>query len=88
MNPHDLHHDLRAKPWIPVERLDGTADVVSIRGALSEANQIRRISGEIPGEGLALLRLLLALVYCIYNVPAEASEKEKRELWHELSNLG
>ena len=83
-----VHFDLRTEPWIPVERLEGTADVVSIRDALSEANQIRRISGEIPGEGLALLRLLLALVYCIYNVPAEASEKEKRELWHELRDLG
>lgn len=82
------HFDLRTEPWIPVERLDGTADVVSIRDALSGANQIRRISGEIPGEGLALLRLLLALVYCIYNVPAEASEKEKRELWYELRDLG
>ena len=53
-----------------------------------EAHRIRRLSGEIPGEGLALLRFLLSLVYCIYAPPEEAGEKEKRERWGELRSQG
>ncbi|NJE81199.1 type I-E CRISPR-associated protein Cse1/CasA [Olsenella sp. SW781] len=82
------HYDLRFEPWIPVERLDGTADVVSIRDALAGAHQIRRLSGEIPGEGLALLRLLLALVYCINYEFEELGEKQKKERWEELRSQG
>lgn len=88
MSPQSPHYDLRFEPWIPVERLDGTADVVSIRDALIEAHRIRRLSGEIPGEGLALLRFLLSLVYCICAPPEEAGEKEKRERWEELRSRG
>ena len=88
MTQQSLHYDLRFEPWIPVERLDGTADVVSIRDALAGAHQIRRLSGEIPGEGLALLRLLLALVYCINYELEEAGEKQKKERWEELRSQG
>lgn len=81
MEQQILRYDLRTEPWIPVEYLDGTSGVVSIRDALIEAHHIRRISGEIPGEGLALLRLLLALVYCIHSDSEELGEKGKRRLW-------
>ncbi|WP_144743908.1 type I-E CRISPR-associated protein Cse1/CasA [Enorma burkinafasonensis] len=82
------HYDLRFEPWIPVERLDGTADVVSIREALAGAHQIRRLSGEIPGEGIALLRLLLALVYCINADLEDAGEKGKKGRWEKLRSQG
>lgn len=88
MTQQNPHYDLRFEPWIPVERLDGTADVVSIRNALVCAHQIRRISGEIPGEGLALLRLLLALVYRIYDELEGAGEKQKKERWEKLRSQG
>lgn len=88
MTQHNPHYDLRFEPWIPVERLDGTADVVSIRDVLNGAHQIRRISGEIPGERVALLRLLLALVYCIYSPPEDTGEKEKKALWKEMRSKG
>ena len=78
MNQQSPHYDMRFEPWIHIELLDCTADVVSIRDALVEAHRIRRLSGEIPGEGLALLRFLLSLVYCICAPPEEAGEKEKR----------
>ena len=88
MSRQNPHYDLRFEPWIPVERLDGTADVVSIRDALLNAHQIRRLSGEIPGEGLALLRFLLSFVYCIYAPSEEAGEKERRACWGRLRSLG
>ena len=88
MTQQSPHYDLRFEPWIPVERLDGTADVISIRDALVGAHQIRRLSGEIPGEGLALLRLLLAFVYCINYELGEVGEKQKKERWEELRSRG
>lgn len=88
MTHQNPHYDLRFESWIPVERLDGTADVVSIRDALASAHQIRRLSGEIPGEGIALLRLLLALVYCICSPSEDAGEKEKKERWEEIHSKG
>lgn len=88
MAQQNRHYDLRFEPWIPVERLDGTADVVSIRDALVGAHQIRRLSSEIPGEGLALLRLLLALVYCINYEFEEVGEKQKKECWEKLRSQG
>lgn len=89
MSQQNLCYDLRFEPWIPVERLNGTSDVVSLRDALCEAHCIRRISGEIPGENLALLRLLLALVYCTYYSELEdMSERDKRTKWKELKVLG
>ena len=88
MSQKGPHYDLRFEPWIPVERLDGTADVVSIRDALVYAHHIRRLSGEIPGEGLALLRLLLALVYCVNDELEEAGEKRKKERWEKLRSQG
>ena len=88
MTQQNPRYDLRFEPWIPVERLDGTADVVSIRDALVGAHQIRRLSGEIPGEGLALLRLLLALVHCINYEFEESGEKQKKERWEKLRSQG
>ena len=88
MTQRNPHYDLRFEPWIPVERLDGTADVVSIRDALVGAHQIRRISGEIPGEGLALLRFLLSFVYCINYDLEGAGEKQKKERWEKLRSQG
>lgn len=88
MTQQSPHYDLRFEPWIPVERLDGTTDVISIRDALVGAHQIRRLSGEIPGEGLALLRLLLAFVYCINYELGEVGEKQKKERWEELRSQG
>lgn len=88
MSQQNPQYDLRFEPWIPVERLDGTTDVISIRDVLIEAHQIRRLSGEIPGEGIALLRLLLSLVYCIYAPADDAGEKVQKACWIELRSKG
>ena len=80
MNQQSPHYDLRFEPWIPVERLDGTTGSLSIREALVGAHRVRRIAGEIPGESLALLRLLLAFVYRIYALPEEWGERARAGL--------
>lgn len=88
MNQTHARYDLRNEAWIPVEWVDGTTGLVSLCDALIRAHEIRGISGEIPGESFALLRLLLALVYSIYPVPEDMSEGNKKQLWHEIRGLG
>lgn len=88
MDQPTAHFDLLREPWIPVERLDGTTGSLSIREALVGAHCVRRIAGEIPGESLALLRLLLAFVYRIYALPEEWGERARAGLWEELRTSG
>lgn len=88
MNQPSTHYDLRNEAWLPIEWADGSSGFVSLRDALIEASKIRRISGEIPGEPFALLRLLIALVYCIYPVPEDMNEGDKKGLWNELWDQG
>ncbi|GAB3597961.1 type I-E CRISPR-associated protein Cse1/CasA [Microbacterium tumbae] len=49
--------------WIPVHFLDGTTAELPIREVFHRAHEIREISGEVPTQGFAILRLLLAILY-------------------------
>ncbi|MDR6868435.1 CRISPR system Cascade subunit CasA [Microbacterium resistens] len=55
--------NLARDPWIPVRRVEGGGDVVSIRDALVRAHEYTRVSGDTEWQSLAILRLLLAVVY-------------------------
>ncbi|HEX7022746.1 MAG TPA: type I-E CRISPR-associated protein Cse1/CasA, partial [Trueperaceae bacterium] len=54
---------LWTEPWIPVQRLDGASERVSLPAAVAEAHTIRGIADSSPLITVALHRLLLALVY-------------------------
>lgn len=50
------------EPWITARYRDGTTRDVSIRTAFHDAGVIRDLSGELPTQSFAILRLLLAVV--------------------------
>src|SRR5690606_33682957 len=54
---------LWTEPWIPVQRLDGRSERVSLPEAVAEAHTILGIADPSPLITVALHRLLLALVY-------------------------
>ena len=58
-----MSFNLVNEPWIPVLRLDGSSDQVSLRTCFAEADQIRRISTELPTQSFAVLRVLLAIIH-------------------------
>lgn len=60
---HDNSFDLLSEPWIPVRFTNGTAGEISLRETFHRAAEIRAITGEIPTQSFALLRLLLAIMY-------------------------
>ncbi len=71
--------DLVSSPWLPVQRLDGTVEELSLLGLFARAGDLRRLVGDVPTQEMALLRLLLAIVYDALDGPAEIEDWE--DLW-------
>ena len=71
--------DLIDQPWIPVQRDDSSTAEVSLLQLFSEAGGITRLSGDVPTQEFAILRLLLAVLH--RSVGGPASDHEWRRLW-------
>ncbi|SFE28893.1 CRISPR system Cascade subunit CasA [Actinacidiphila alni] len=71
--------DLVSRPWIPVQRLDGTTEEMSLREVFAQASDLRRIVGDVPTQEFALLRLLLAILHDAVDGPQEI--EDWGELW-------
>ena len=70
--------DLISRPWLPVQRLDGTEVELSLREVFDQAGELRRLVGDVPTQEFALLRLLLAIVHDAVDGP------EDIDAWQEL----
>ncbi|WP_328954095.1 type I-E CRISPR-associated protein Cse1/CasA [Kitasatospora purpeofusca] len=73
--------DLVSRPWLPVQRLDGTTAELSLREVFTEAAAVRRLVGDVPTQEFALMRLLLAILHDAVEGPADLEHWE--ELWEE-----
>ncbi|WP_079150774.1 type I-E CRISPR-associated protein Cse1/CasA [Streptomyces sparsogenes] len=71
--------DLVSRPWLPVQRADGTTAELSLREVFAEAKRLRRLVGDVPTQEFALLRLLLAIVHDAVDGPEDLDEWE--EMW-------
>nr|WP_131754759.1 type I-E CRISPR-associated protein Cse1/CasA [Actinomadura fibrosa] len=71
--------DLTSRPWIPVLGTDGTNDVLSLRDVFAQAYTLRRITGDLPTQEFALMRLLLAILHDAVEGPRDLEEWE--EFW-------
>ncbi|WP_328403913.1 type I-E CRISPR-associated protein Cse1/CasA [Streptomyces sp. NBC_00390] len=69
-----LSFDLTTRPWIPVLRLDGTQDDLSLRDVFGQAGHLRRVVGDLPTQEFALMRLLLALTYDALDGPQDIDQ--------------
>ncbi|MFJ4879385.1 type I-E CRISPR-associated protein Cse1/CasA [Streptomyces sp. NPDC088745] len=74
-----LSFDLTARPWLPVLRLDGTSDELSLREVLAQADELHKLAGDLPTQEFALLRLLLAVCHDALDGPTDS--EEWGELW-------
>ncbi|WP_455431579.1 type I-E CRISPR-associated protein Cse1/CasA [Streptomyces gelaticus] len=94
LEPMAPSFDLVSRPWLPVQRDDGTTDEFSLTDVFARAHTLRRLVGDLPTQEFALLRLLLAILYDALDeagegrsgAPAELEEWE--ELWHDEKSLG
>ncbi|MER5349904.1 type I-E CRISPR-associated protein Cse1/CasA [Kitasatospora sp. NPDC002551] len=73
--------DLVSRPWLPVQRLDGTTAELSLREVFAEAATLRRLVGDVPTQEFALMRLLLAILHDALEGPALLEDWE--ELWED-----
>ena len=70
--------DLTREPWIPVQRVDGTEQDLSLEEIFAQAEDLRRVVGDVPTQEFALLRLLLAVLHDTVEGPGDIDE------WYEL----
>lgn len=71
--------DLVDEPWIPCRRADGTYVEYGIRDVLARAHDLAGISGDVPTQAFALVRLLLAALHGALRGPRDTDEWES--LW-------
>lgn len=58
--------NLLDEKWILAVDEDGRMGAYSLKGIFEEAHRLKRLSGEIPTQDAAVLRLLLAVLYAVY----------------------
>lgn len=82
--------NLLNEPWIRCVYVDGAVRLVSLRQLFKDASKIRSIAGDIPQQDMPLLRLALAIMYCVYGdqFASDPSEKELRQLWLDIWEAG
>lgn len=74
--------NLLKEPWIRVMKSDLTVQEVSLTDALTHAQEYRALSGEMPTQDAAILRLLLACAQTIfYRYDAEGEEDPVDQEW-------
>ena len=69
-----MNYNLLEERWIPVLMNDGEFRRVGILEALTGAGRIRCIAASNPMDGVAILRLLLALLYWCKGSPPDGAE--------------
>ncbi|GGV45300.1 type I-E CRISPR-associated protein Cse1/CasA [Streptomyces griseoflavus] len=74
-----LSFDLVNEPWIQVLRCNGSQDELSLRQVFAQADDLRRVPGELATQEFALIRLLLAVAHDALDGPAGV--EEWAELW-------
>lgn len=71
--------DLTAEPWIPVVGLDGAVRELSLVEVVARADECVSIGGDLPAQGFALTRLVLAVLHCAVRGPQDRADWA--ELW-------
>ncbi|MFJ5813792.1 type I-E CRISPR-associated protein Cse1/CasA [Streptomyces sp. NPDC093108] len=86
LEPMTPSFDLVSRPWLPVQRDDGTTDELSLTDVFAQAHTLRRLVGDLPTQEFALLRLLLAILYDAFDEADDGKSGYVEELedWEEL----
>ncbi|WP_428834604.1 type I-E CRISPR-associated protein Cse1/CasA [Nonomuraea maheshkhaliensis] len=73
--------DLTRRPWLPVQRRDGSEEELSLEEVFAQADNLRRLVGDVPTQEFALLRLLLAILHDAIDGPQDVEEWQA--LWED-----
>lgn len=72
-------YNLLDEPWMLALGVDGGDRAVSLRDAFTEAGQLRRLSGELPTQDAAVLRVMLAILHRA--LPVEGDDEICGRVW-------
>ena len=59
--------NLLDEPWIRVRHPDCSVEEVSLKTLFAHAHEYEDLAGETPAQDLAMLRLLLAVLHCVFS---------------------
>jgi len=74
-----LSFDLTREPWLMVQRHGGSQDELSLQQVFAQAEDVRRLVGDVCTQEFALLRLLLAIVHDAIDGPGDLEQWQ--QLW-------
>jgi len=82
--------NLLDEPWIIATNLEGIEETLSLTDVLVRSHELKSLSGEMPSQDIAIMRLLLGVLYAIYTRTEEyedAGEDDAGkciEVWRKL----
>ena len=77
--------DLVSQPWIPVLGADGVVRKQSLVQAFSDAPSSVEIVGEVPTQGFAILRVMLAILHrAVKNPVTDVCGPDDAEQWADM----
>lgn len=71
--------NLLDETWIIVTNMQGKEETLSLTDVLVRSHELRSLSGEMPTQDIAILRLLLGVLYAIYTRTDEYKAAQKEE---------
>ncbi|MDR0483579.1 MAG: type I-E CRISPR-associated protein Cse1/CasA [Cellulomonadaceae bacterium] len=72
------------EPWIPVLDAGGTTREVSLRQVFHQSGDLVTLTGELPTQSVAILRVLLAVLHRAVQGPRDIDEwREVRDHWED-----
>jgi len=85
--------NLLTNPWIITTNLQGQEETLSLTDVLTQSHLIKSLSGEMPTQDIAILRLLLGVLYAIYTRTPEyenvgESKTKCIRIWKKLWEQG
>lgn len=70
------------QPWLLAKNVSGGTETVSMRTVFHRAHEFKGLAGELPTQDFAVLRILLAVLYRVFDAEEhDDPEEDWRELW-------
>lgn len=93
---NEIEFNLIDEPWIRVMDSNCNVSEVSLKDAILNAHNYKSLSGELPTQDIAVMRLMLAVLHTVYSradengneSPLEDDEDESLDRWQALWKKG
>ena len=93
---NEIEFNLIDEPWIRVMDSNCNVSEVSLKDAILNAHNYKSLSGELPTQDIAVMRLMLAVLHTVYSradengneSPLEDDEDESLNRWQALWKKG